>query len=138
MSDDTRNLIPASDPAGPEPGQSGGAAEGDVSILELRGESHTGPLPHPRTLAEYDQWAPGTGTAIVDNWLEESKVRRQILRMTEVRLPMMGQVMGFIVVVGALALGGYAVHLGQSLVGFGVVFTALASVAGAWLVGRRS
>ena len=101
MSGDTRNPEPDldpvhnTDPVEPVSVQPGGeVAESDESFLELRTESHTGPLPHPRTLAEYDQWAPGTGKVIVDNWLEESKARRQILRMTAVRIPMIGQVMG--------------------------------------------
>ena len=92
----------------------------------------------PKTLAEYDQWVPGTGKAIVDNWLKESKTRRETYQWTAVRIPIIGQVMGFVVVAGALAISGYAIHLGQSLTGFGVVFAALASVAGAWIAGRRS
>lgn len=111
--------------------------ESDESFLELRAESHIGPLPHPKTLAEYDQWVPGTGEVIVDNWLQESKTRRETYRWTAVRIPIIGQVMGFVVVAGALGISGYAIHLGQSWAGFGVVFAALASVAGAWIAGRR-
>lgn len=142
MSDDTRNpesdLDPArdSDPVEPVPVPREGA-ESDESLLELRTQSHIGPLPHPTTLAEYDQWVPGTGKAIVDNWLNESKTRRETHRWTAVRIPIIGQVMGFVVVAGALVISGYAIHLGQSLAGFGVVFAALASVAGAWIAGRR-
>ncbi len=142
MSGDIRNpgsdLDPAHnlDPVEPVPVPREGA-ENDESFLELRAESHVGPLPHPKTLAEYDQWVPGTGKAIVDNWLKESKTRRETHQWTAVRIPIIGQVMGFVVVAGALVISGYAIHLGQSLAGFGVVFAALASVAGAWIAGRR-
>jgi uncharacterized membrane protein len=143
MSGDTRNpetdldSVRNSDPVEPVPVPREDT-ESEEAFLELRAESHTGPLPHPKTLAEYDQWIPGTGQAIVDNWLKESQTRRETYRWTAVRIPIIGQVMGFVVVACALVISGYAIHLGQSLVGFGVVFAALASVAGAWIAGRRS
>lgn len=47
-------------------------------MMAAQSEEFSGPLPHPRTLAEYDEALPGLAERLVTAWEEESRHRRSI------------------------------------------------------------
>ena len=99
--------------------------------------SFEGPLPPPTILSGYNEVIPGLAESISANWLKESEFRRRHQTVTEVEIPKRGQTYGFVIMVLALGVCGYAVHLGHTGWGIAGMMGSLASVV-AVMMWRRS
>jgi uncharacterized membrane protein len=88
-------------------------------------EQYVGPLPHPRTLAEYEQVMPGTGERILKQWETESDHRRRLERddretqreseERQVTYQGRGQWLGFGIAMGGLVVAGLGVLCGMQV-----------------------
>ena len=56
------------------------ADESVEQILVQHSEFHTGPLPSPRSLAEYERVLPGVGAEFLQEWKNETSHRRKLQR----------------------------------------------------------
>lgn len=101
---------------------------------------HSGPLPDPRTLAEYEQVQPGFAERIV-SMAEKQQEHRLILEERvisgNVRAQLLGVILGFLLGLSGI-VGGTDIALhGYPVGGFSTVLAALASLVGALLYSRR-
>ncbi|MGI8784222.1 MAG: DUF2335 domain-containing protein [Acidobacteriota bacterium] len=101
---------------------------------------HSGPLPAPSTLAEYERVFPGCAERIVA-MAEKQSAHRQDLERTVVRgnvnAERRGQICAF--VLGAIAIGGgiYLIATGKDVQGLVAILGALGALAGVFVYGRR-
>lgn len=104
-------------------------------------QSISGPIPSPQILAGYEQILPGAAERVVAMAEKEQEHRHRMeSRMVSgtLRTVLVGQVLG-----GALGLvvctgGTWAIIQGQATGGAVAVVSALASMVGAFLLGRKS
>lgn len=112
-----------------------------ASHVEVREEYFSGPLPSPDALFGYDRALPGTANRIIALAEQEATHRhameRQLVNIHG-RNSMFGIVSAFVLGLAAILGGVYAAVHGADIAGAGVVLTALASLAGVFVVQRRS
>jgi uncharacterized membrane protein len=100
----------------------------------MRAAEFSGPLPPPNALADYDRIRPGLADIIVDQWQLETRHRHETidgLRATDHAAVQgyydegrRGQWMGFIALLGILAVAAYAISQGADLVGLASIVVA--------------
>ena len=102
--------------------------------------SHSGPLPPPNTLAGYEKVLPGAAERIL-SMAEKQAGHRQSLEKTTVRSRIhnedRGLYLGFLLALASLGVGGYAIHLGQGLVGLAGLVASLATLVIPFVLRRR-
>lgn len=113
----------------------GGAVEVSVQSVQFQG-----PLPPPQVLAQYDAALPGCAERIV-SMAEAQAAHRRTLEskviegkaVTERR----GQVFAFMLALVAILGGVWLIDQGKDASGMTAIIGALASLAGAFVYGRR-
>lgn len=118
------NQPPAVDIAGELP------STGVVHHQEYRVEAFSGPLPDPKVFEYYERVCPGAAREILEMAKLEQRHRHADTRATR-RLQFSGQFFGFLLAGGGIFGGVYVAHEGQSLVGFSLFFSGLATLIGA-------
>jgi len=98
-----------------------------------RTELHIGPLPHPNTLAAYDQIVPGSASMLMEEFREQGAHRRRLEEKVvegDQRRANYGLVLGYIGIL-FLLLGGIAsIVIGYGPYGIVLIATAIATVLG--------
>lgn len=109
--------------------------------LRMEMRSFAGPLPPPGMLAEYDQIHPGTADRIITQFEEQGRHRRKLENRVvwhNVISATTGQVMAFILLLGALGLGGFLLYHDKPVAGLGTIITAVGGAATVLLVAQRA
>jgi uncharacterized membrane protein len=103
-------------------------------------QSWEGPLPAPETLERFEAIVPGAAKTIIEEWQAETRHRRKFehrslwLQFLE---QMSGRLLGFLFALAALALAGYAAHIGTPWVAGVVGSGTIASVVWALVSSHR-
>lgn len=102
-------------------------------------EHFSGPLPHPDTLARYDQIVPGAANRIVTKFEAQTEHRMRIEKIVvwagsikEVA----GVFLGFIIAVLTISGGIYTALKGQPFLGGSLSFAGLALIVGAFVTAK--
>lgn len=114
--------------------------------VQVTAESFRGPLPAPKTLAEYDEIIPGLAREIVDQWKGETAHRHdtvEYLRETD-RMAMQayyqgemrGQYLSLVAFVGVIAIAIVAIVLHSTAIGIAAIVSGGASAI--WAMRRRA
>lgn len=115
----------------------GGKSKG----ARLVAAAYSGPLPPPDLFRAYQEILPDAPERILKIWEKEVDHRHAVedrLSKAEVGNAKRGQWFGFVLGLGAMAFGAYALFLGYSLVGFGAVIAPIAALVGALLFRQAS
>lgn len=121
-----------------------GSAEGSHPTIRMaysKSEVFAGPLPPPAILAEYDRIVPGCAEKIIDQFIEQGNHRRSLESKVidhEINQSTRGLYTGGGLATLALAIGAYAVYLGQEWGGFATIFTSIGSLVGIFIYGTRA
>lgn len=110
------------------------------SIVSITATMHSGPLPDPSTLNEYDQLIPNGADRIMKMAEEQSKHRRGIEKKAIGRQSaqsLIGQIFGLIIGLAGLAAGTYIVHLGHTKTGGVIAGGTVVSLVSVFVLGRR-
>lgn len=102
---------------------------------------HSGPLPPPEVLAEYERGCPGAGQAILKMAGDEQKHRHdmnQLVVGTNTALMRRGQVFGWIFISGCVFAGVYMLVHGINAGGIISLLLALVSTFGGRKVGKTT
>lgn len=116
-----------------------------VSVVE---ERHSGPLPAPRQLREYEEIVPG-GAERIFQMAEREQLQRHAVQNSDVQFregafshvqarENRGQKIAFILCLIILGMGGYLIGTGHAGLGTTLMMATLASVASVFLLGRGS
>lgn len=105
-----------------------------------RAYSFSGPLPPPEILEKYNQVLPGGAERIVAMAEQQSK-HRQHLELTVVEsnafVQKLGPILGFIIAMTAVVGGFFLIEKGKDAYGLAAIITALASLAGVFVYGKK-
>ena len=99
-----------------------------------------GPLPPPEDLKGYNDVLPGAADRILSMAETEQKHRHGMEDRDlkyRVSLTGLGQILGFTLGLAAIVGGIVLLALGKNIAGFGTLILAVASLAGAFIYGRR-
>ncbi len=111
-----------------------------TEFYSVRASSFSGPLPPPDILTRYNDVFPGCAERIFE-MAEKNAVHRQALEKRVVdancRAQTVGQWMAFLVTLMVVGVGGGLLLMGRDLQGFGAILSALATLAGMFVYGRR-
>lgn len=102
---------------------------------------HSGPLPTPDDLRQYEQVYPGAAKRIFDRWEKQSEHRMAVERRmvaSNVSARTRGQYIGFAVALTVIIGGFTAIFLDKSLVGLAALVLAAGAIAGRFLMSRRA
>lgn len=105
--------------------------------IEHRSEMHIGPLPHPDILRKYDDVLPGSAERIFQQFEEEGRARREIMRKlanNDIFLARAGLFGGLFLGVIMIVAGVLIAHI-NALAGAGVIGTGVAAVLAAFYKG---
>lgn len=111
-----------------------------TNVLSIQGEIHTGPIPAPGEIGEYERILPGSADRIIKMAEKEQAHRHQLqLRSQRHRLGItfIGQLFAFLMGISGIAGGVYLVKSDKPITGFGVFFTSLATLMGVFFYSRR-
>jgi|SRR5271154_3497962 len=102
--------------------------------------SFSGPLPPPEVLEKYNQAMPGLAERII-NMAEQQARHRQEIEKTVINsnafVQKVGPFLGFIVAMTAVVGGVLLVLKGKDGYGLAAIITALASLAGVFIYGKK-
>ena len=96
-----------------------------------------GPLPPPGALRAYDSILPGAAERILSMAEQQAEHRQNIERKDSWRASL-GVVAGTVVAFAVLCLAGYALYLGQPLVGGALGVADLVGLVGVYVYGTRA
>jgi uncharacterized membrane protein len=109
-------------------------------------EHHTGPLPHPETLARYEATLPGAAERIITAMENEGAHRRELEKadaehfrrahMLQVRHQGRGQFFGLLVAFGGFGLAGFAIYCGHPLTAAAIAAIDLLGLVTVFVTGR--
>lgn len=110
-------------------------------MTHVQYSEHSGPLPPPQLLAEYDRIVPGGAERIFAQFESQSAHRQYIEKKvidSNTFVQKFGAFAAF--VLGFIAIGGglLLVYIGKSITGFGAFFGGLASLIGVYVYGKIS
>ncbi|MCY3860325.1 MAG: DUF2335 domain-containing protein [Gammaproteobacteria bacterium] len=111
-----------------------------VRSLVLR-EEYSGPIAHPRIIAGYERFLPGSADRILTMAEEQQRHRFKMEEQHQkgaFQREKRAIDRGFILAIFLMVLSGVAIYLGSDLVGFGLIATSIVSLAGVFLYGHRS
>ena len=111
------------------------------TVTQIEYSEHSGPLPPPRLLAEYDRVVPGGAERIFAQFESQSAHRQYIEKRvidSNTFVQKFGAFAAF--VLGLIAIGGglFLVYVGKNITGFGAFFRGLASLIGVYVYGKIS
>ncbi len=101
--------------------------------------SHSGPLPSPSTLKDYDEVLPGLAERIVRLTEGEQEHRHEIVELAvrrSARLKDRGQIMGMIALVLMLSFCAYLAAIGSPSIAGWVAVGLIAAVVGIFVIGK--
>lgn len=104
-------------------------------VLQAVSLSHSGPLPLPAMLAEYEQVVPGLAADIAGQFKSEAEHRRDMERQDRDILRR-GQLFGFVSVLAALGVAAAALVLGHPTAAGVIGGSTVVGVAGVFVIGR--
>lgn len=99
------------------------------------------PMVPAAELQSYEQVLPGLAERVVVMVEKEQDLRHDIVRRrskAQVWVTVLGQVFGFLLSGGIIAIGGRLLLLGQDVSGFVAIITALTTLIIPFLIGRRA
>lgn len=102
--------------------------------------THQGPIPSPEIIAGYEKVLAGSADRIIKMAEKEQAHRHavQLKRQTQLgSLTLVGQIFAFLIGIVGVSGGVYLVKNDKSLVGFGVFFSSLATLAGIFFFGSK-
>ena len=104
-------------------------------------EQYSGPLAHPRIVAGYERYSPGSADRILT--MAEAQQQHRFHQETRgqkaaIERDLRAMNRGFVLALVLMLLSGLAVYLGSDLVGFGMVATSVVSLAGVFLYSHHS
>ena len=117
--------------AGPEAGSL--HAEMQVAISR-----HSGPLPSPQTLQEYEIVVPGSAERFLVAFEKEAAHRHSLEWATEVTAVRRGQWFAFVLSLIALGAGVFVIYLNYPVEGLVGVLLAMGTLVGVFILGRRN
>jgi uncharacterized membrane protein len=105
-------------------------------------ESFSGPMPHPKHLAEYENICPGLADRImstVEFAQKRQEDRRDNIIQCEYRDRRLGMILGFSALVLMLLVGVWLATIGEKVIGGGLITASIiGSVVGSFIDGRKS
>lgn len=114
-------------------------------IAVSRREIHSGPLPHPRQLEEYDRVVPGAAERIIQMAETQSHHRQTLERKvinSRSRDSLLGIISAFIITMTIILLGGYIIvnsdRLDGQLIGTLLTGLGISGIVGTFIYGTRS
>ena len=105
-------------------------------ILVAEQELFSGPLPHPKHLAEYKEISPDVPERLLRMAEDQAEHRRKLesaIVESNLKLEVRGQVFGFVITIVAVIGGIYLMANGHSLSGAATAISALAGLVGLFL-----
>lgn len=99
----------------------------------------SGPLPHPDTLAGYDQIVPGAADRIIQKFEQQTEHRIEMERIvinSGTKKESLGLIFGFVIAMTTIIGGIVTALLGKEFLGGGLSFAGLAILVGAFLFTR--
>jgi uncharacterized membrane protein len=111
-----------------------------TSVLQFQGEIHTGPIPAPGEIGEYERILPGSADRIIKMAEKEQDHRHQLQlrgQRHRVGITFVGQLFAFLIGISGIAGGVYLVKADKPITGFGVFFASLAAIMGVFFYSRR-
>lgn len=114
-----------------------------IASIEIhhKEESHSGPLPSPRTLKKYDEIIPNGAERIVSVFEKQADHRMTLEKMVIGRQTfqsLLGQIFGFIIAIVFLIAGIYLVIGGHETAGISVFALDIVGLAAVFVIGKRS
>lgn len=103
--------------------------------------SHSGPLPAPETLREYDELVPGTAQKIVDAFSKQVDHRIEVEKKVVSHgmwIEKAGQMFAFILALATLSGSFWLIVSGFSAAGVAGIITAVASLIGIFIYQHRA
>lgn len=104
-------------------------------------ETHSGPLPAPRTLREYDTIIPNGAERIVTVFEKQADHRMSLEKIVVGRQTfqsLLGQIFGFIIAIVFLIAGIYLVINGFETAGIAIFGLDIVGLAAVFVIGKRS
>ncbi len=111
-----------------------------ISRIVLQ-EQYSGPLAHPRIVAGYERYLPGSTDRILSMAEEQQRHRVQMEdrgQQAAIERDKRAMNRGFVLALVLMLLSAFALYLGSDLAGFGFVATSVVSLAGVFLYSHRS
>ncbi len=111
-----------------------------ISRIVLQ-EQYSGPLAHPRIVAGYERYLPGSADRIltmVETQLNHRLEQENRGQQAAIERDKRAMNRGFVLALVLMLLSAFALYLGSDLVGFGFVATSVVSLAGVFLYSHRS
>ena len=111
-----------------------------ISRIVLQ-EQYSGPLAHPRIVAGYEQFLPGSADRILTMAEQQQQHRAaQEDRGQKAAIERDKRAMnrGFVLALALMLLSALAIYLGSDLVAFGMVATSVVSLAGVFLYSHHA
>lgn len=106
------------------------------SVLIQRMSFHQGPLPSPKSVAEYAQTIPNFGERIMA-YMEKEQAARHDLARQSVKLNRMGLWFGFVALCVITGFCIFLAYLGYVQAAAWVMVAVLAAVVGTFVIGKR-
>lgn len=104
-------------------------------------EQYQGPLAHPKIVAGYERYLPGSTDRILTMTEEQKKHRMQMENRGQkaaIERDKRAMNRGFVLAVILMLLSAFAIYMGSDLVAFGFVATSVVSLAGVFLYSHHS
>lgn len=111
-----------------------------ISQIVLQ-EQYSGPVAHPRILAGYERYLPGSTDRILSMAEDQQRHRIQMEdrgQQAAIERDKRAMNRGFVLALVLMVLSAFALYLGSDLAGFGFVATSVVSLAGVFLYSHRS
>ena len=113
----------------------------DYRITNFQVAQHSGPLPPPAMLEEYNKIVPNAAERIIkmaeDQSAHRIKLETQVIS-ADTRNSTFGIVSALVITLGVLVLAAYALKLGQTIAGGFLGTLGVGSIVGAFIYGTRS
>jgi uncharacterized membrane protein len=104
-------------------------------LLALKQEFYSGPLPHPRHLAAFEQIAPGTVQTLIRMATRE-QAHRHRMQTAEIIYPYCGMIAGFVGLFGCIAASAYLGLRRDTTVALALLGVPVLGVLGYFINGR--
>jgi len=112
-----------------------------LSITLIQKRSHSGPLPDPETLEDYDRLIPKSAERIMqmaEKQLDHRHALESKVIPSQLKQSRAGQWFGFVLGVIGLGCGTFLAYSGQPYVGGLIAGTTVVSLVSVFVIGKRS
>jgi uncharacterized membrane protein len=102
--------------------------------------SHSGPIPPPEQLLEYESAFPGLGTKIIDLWekqLEHRMKSESRVISSDVHRSWAGLGFGTLISIATMGVAALAIYMGQTIAGVVISSIDIAGIVGAFVYGTQ-